>query len=239
MTRYAIYFAPPAASALWRFGSSVIGYDAATGADEPFLSTFGLSEMAWRALTSDPRRYGFHATLKAPFELAAGRDEQRLLGAISDLAATLPSVSLDSLRVAEIGRFVAVVPAAPSDPLQALAAAVVVGLDHLRAPLTEADRARRLASPLTPRQIAHLDRYGYPYVLEEFRFHMTLTGPIADADQRRDMRQRLEARFAAAVPSGPTVIDALAVFRQERRDGRFRIIARSAVGGPQRSGALR
>lgn len=226
MPRYAVYFAPEPASALWRYGSGIIGYDAASGRDVPFLDAAGRSMDAWRSVTDDPRRYGFHATLKAPFELADAMDEARVLADVGTLAGTLRPVHLPGLVVAEIGRFIALVPAAPSLELQALAAGTVEELDHLRSPLSLADRARRLKSPLSPRQIAYLDRYGYPYVLDEFRFHMTLTGPIADPTERSGIRVALASAYAKACLAGPVVVDALTVFRQERRDGRFRIIAR-------------
>lgn len=232
MTRYAIYYAPDPTSPLWRFGSGVVGYDAATHRDVPFSETAGLPGDAWRLLTEEPRRYGFHATLKAPFELAAGAEASDLLVRAQELARTLAPISLAGLRTAEIGRFVALVPAASSAELQALAAAVVERLEHFRAPLSEADRARRLKSPLTPRQITYLDRYGYPYVLDQFRFHMTLTGPIADGAERARIREALAAAYAAAVPAAPALIDALVVFRQDSRNARFRIVARCPLTGP-------
>lgn len=232
MHRYAIYFAPDPASPLWRFGSTVVGYDAATGHDLPSAATTGHSTEAWRLITEEPRRYGFHATLKAPFELAARADPTAVLVATQQLAAYLAPVTLAGLRVAEIGRFIALVPSQPSADLLTLAATVVDRLDHLRAPLSQADRARRLRSPLTPRQVAYLDRYGYPYVLDEFRFHMTLTGPIDDAAERARIREALAAAYATAVTAGPVVIDALALFRQDRRDDRFRIVAHCPLTGP-------
>ncbi len=237
MTRYAVYFAPEAASPLWRYGSRVIGVDAATGADVPFLTTADLEPAAWSALTDDPRRYGFHGTLKAPFSLADGVDEAQLIDAATALAASHATFQLEGLSVAEIGRFIALVPVAPEPLLKALAADAVQSLDDLRAPLSEADRARRLTSPLTARQTAYLDRFGYPYVLDEFRFHMTLTGPIGDAALRARVRDRLAGTYATSVPSGPVIIDAIALYRQDRRDGRFRIIARLALSG-RRDGAV-
>lgn len=226
MTRYAIYFAPEEASRLWRFGSGVVGYDAATGRDVPFAETIGLAGDAWSEVTAEPRRYGFHATLKAPFELCSNGDEAGLLKEVERLAGSMAPVTLAGLHVAAIGKFVALVPTQPSPELQALAAVAVEQLDHVRRPLSEADRARRLKSPLTPRQLEYLDRYGYPYVHEEFRFHMTLTGPIADETERARVRARLAEAYQAAVPAEPVTIDALAVFRQARRDGRFQIIGR-------------
>lgn len=233
MTRYAIYFAPPEGSPLARFGSGTIGYDAVTGRDLPFSETTGLADEDWSAITAEPRRYGFHATLKAPFELAAGSDEAILLSRVEALASALPPLALAALHVIAIGRFVALAPTEPSLKLQSLAAAVVEGLERFRRPLTEADRARRLKSPLTPRQRAYLEQFGYPYVREEFRFHMTLTGPIAAEAERVRVQSQLADAYSAAVPAAPVTIDALSVFRQERRDGRFRVIARYRLGARQ------
>lgn len=237
MTRYAVYFAPAPVSPLWRYGSAVIGVDAATGADVPFLTTADLVPEAWSALTDDPRRYGFHGTLKAPFALVGGVDEAHAIDAATALAAIHAPFQLTGLEVAEIGRFIALVPVAASPLLAALAADAVQCLDGLRAPLSEADRARRLTSPLTARQTAYLDRFGYPYVLDEFRFHMTLTGPIGDAALRSRVREVLADAYATSVPPGPVAIDAIALYRQDRRDGRFRIIARLALSG-RRDGAI-
>ena len=239
MMRFAVYFAPPAASALWRFGSAVIGYDAGTGEDLPFLESAGLTVEAWSALTEEPRRYGFHGTLKAPFELAADTDAASLTAAVAELATSLRPVELAGLEVAEIGRFIALVPSVASGDLQALAAVVVQSLDRYRGPMSDADRARRLKSPLTARQLAHLDRYGYPYVLDEFRFHMTLTGPIADAVERSRIRGALASAYRNAVAAGPIAIDGLSLFHQGRRDGRFRIVARCPMSGPQSTAAPR
>jgi putative phosphonate metabolism protein len=226
MTRYAIYFAPDTVSPLWRFGSGVVGHDAETGASLPFRETAGLSADAWSAITEDPRRYGFHATLKAPFELRSATDESTLLAETHRLAASLQPVVLPGLVVRALGRFIALVPAAAPGELLRLAAAAVEGLEHLRAPLSAADRGRRLRSPLSPRQIGYLDRYGYPYVLDEFRFHMTLTGPIPDATERDRIAEALAGAYARDVPPGPVPVNALVVYRQPSRDTRFRIIAR-------------
>ena len=86
--RYAIYYAPDPASALWLFGSSVLGYDARTGRNVPLLAPAGISLADWEMATTDPRRYGFHATLKAPFRLALGMSEAALLDAVERSAET-------------------------------------------------------------------------------------------------------------------------------------------------------
>src|SRR4051794_24659558 len=107
--RYAIYFAPPPESALWRFGSGVLGYDASTGADAPLLAPDGFLPAEWRDLTAEPRRYGFHATLKAPFRLAEGATEADLAAAMARFAAQRPPVSTE-LFVTALGSFVALAP---------------------------------------------------------------------------------------------------------------------------------
>jgi putative phosphonate metabolism protein len=227
MDRYALYYAPAADTALARFGAAIIGYDADSGAEVPFLAPDSAED--WAALTAEPRKYGFHATLKAPFALADGADRAAIEADMRAFAAANAPVALDGLAVTAIGPFCALTPVGDATALDALASRAVVAFDRHRAPLTEAERARRLKSPLTPRQIRHLDAWGYPYVHEDFRFHMTLTGPL-HADIRDAVRERLATRFAVAVGEGPVVVDQIALFHQPP-GGRFRIAARAPLSG--------
>ena len=224
-TRYAIYYAPESSSPLWRFGSSVLGYDAETGGNLAFPQDLVTAWPNWAQLTGDPRKYGFHATLKAPFRLGSGKSEADLLTAARAFASSSRAFSIEALRVATIGRFVALVPAGSVEPLQALAAGIVDAFEPFRAPLTEADRARRLKSSLTRAQTFYLDTYGYPYVHDEFRFHMTLTGGLP-SEMLADVNLRLSDAYVASVPSAPVTISGIAVFRQDHPANRFRIIAR-------------
>lgn len=221
--RYALYSAPPPDHRLWHFGSSVIGYDAAAARDVPFPSHSPCDSPDWRGLTEDPRRYGFHGTLKAPFLLANGIGEAELLEAAMLFAERRQAFVVPALAVALLGRFVALVPAEASASLATLAADCVRHFDTFRAPLSEADRARRLKAPLTDRQVDQLDAWGYPYVFEDFRFHMTLTGSLPE-DRRDAVRSALEAAYATI--AAPFAVDALCVFRQDERAGRFTILAR-------------
>jgi putative phosphonate metabolism protein len=226
--RYAIYYAPAADDPLWRFGSATLGYDAATGEDTAFAVPPGRDAATWPALTEEPRRYGFHATLKAPFELALGRDEDQLRVFAHQSAAGLTPVPLAGLTVSALGSFVALTPAAPSPGLQKLAFAIVQAFEPFRAPLSAADMERRLKSPLTPAHRAYLEAYGYPYVDEAFRFHMTLTGSLPLEDVA-GVKAALTAAYAA-VPVRPVAIDRLAIFKQETRDSRFRLLDAYAIG---------
>ena len=175
--RYAIYFAPDPASPLWGFGSAVIGYDAATGADPQQLVPPGYAAEEWLGLTAEPRRYGFHATMKAPFRLPADIDEDALVAALREFVRTEAPFTV-TLQMSVLGDFVALTPAGEAPAIAALERRVVEGFERFRAPLTEDELARRLRSPLSARQRDLLARYGYPYVHEEFRFHMTLTGRV-------------------------------------------------------------
>lgn len=227
--RYAIYFAPPRQSPLWRFGSAVIGYDAATGHDEPFQLPDGYAIAEWAALTAEPRRYGFHATLRAPFSLADGISEDDFLRLAQSAAATTKPVVLPGLTLNRMRSFLALTADSAGPELKDLAAHIVLQTEPARGALEPADRDRRLKANLSPRQIDYLDRHGYPYVLDDFQFHMTLTGKLTEP-QAALVQAHLADAFARHVPAGPVAIDEVSVFRQERRDGRFIVIARFPLG---------
>jgi putative phosphonate metabolism protein len=217
--RYAIYYAPAPASPLDRFGAALLGYDAHQGIDMPFPGDLPAD---WRELTQDPRKYGFHATLKAPMALARGRVEDELATACAAFAARPRAIPLIKPVVDTIEGFIAIVPGTRDAALEALAADCVRELDAFRAPLTDEDRARRNPARLTPLQRGHLDRWGYPYVFEEFRFHMTLTGRI-DAARRGPVLAMLQQRFGKT-GIGELSVDRLALFRQHDAGSRFRIV---------------
>lgn len=222
--RYAIYYAPAPGSGLDRFGAALLGYDAYAGKDLPFPEGVLQATPDWHGLTGDPRKYGFHATLKAPMSLAPGRTEPELISACAAFAATQRAIPVITPVVDSISGFIALIPADPSAALTRLAADCVTEFDSFRAPLTEADRARRNPSQLTSRQREHLDRWGYPYVMDDFRFHMTLTGRV-NAERRDGLVAMLRDRFAALGLSS-LAIDGIALFRQDDTNFRFRIVQR-------------
>lgn len=221
--RYALYYAPSVESPLWRFGSAVLGYDAVTGEDVPPLVPPGCDAATWPDLTEEPRRYGFHATLKAPFELGIGRSEPQLRAFARNCAAGLERVPLAGFSVAALGRFVALTPSVESPALQRFAFALVQAFEPFRAPLGEADMARRLASPLTPAHRAYLEAYGYPYVGDAFRFHMTLSGSLPP-DRVTPVKDALALAYEQAAPRAPIAIDRIALFKQDTRKSRFRLL---------------
>lgn len=218
MKRYAIYYAPepgPFAEA----AASWLGWDPDKGHAVP-QPDVGVN---LAALTSDPRKYGFHGTLKAPFRLADGMDFAALCTAAHTLAQTLPALEMPGLHLLSMGGFLALTPTGDTAALLSLAAKVVETLDPLRAPLTEAEIARRRPERLTPRQRALLDRYGYPYVLEEFRFHLTLSNHLSQTDQAT-LVPLAQAHFAPHLTQPFRIAD-LCLFG-EALDGRFHLLHR-------------
>jgi putative phosphonate metabolism protein len=225
--RFAIYFVPAADSELYRFGAAVLGYDCYTGQDVAHVREIGFSPSEWSALTAEPRTYGFHATLKAPFRLRPQLHFLDLREQVHGLAAEQEPFVIDP-AVGLVAGFVAIIERAPSPALTKLAARCVMALDHFRDTLTPEERNKRLAAGVDARQIEHLDRYGYPYVLDQFRFHMTLTGRVAP--EHREQVHRVLADAFARLPPAPTRIDRIALCHQAHPAARFHVIDNVPMG---------
>ncbi|MGV3552736.1 DUF1045 domain-containing protein [Rhizobium sp.] len=217
--RYAIYFTPPADDPLTRRAAHWLGRDAISGEGlaQPVIEAF--SELAFAELTSDPRRYGFHATMKAPFELAEGVSATELVDAFERFAAQQEAFALPSLILGQLGPFFALVPGTNSPSLQALASDCVTVFDRFRAPLDAADIARRRPERLSAGEHRNLMAWGYPYVLDDFRFHMTLTGPM-ERDDQPAMRAAIEAHFDGLLGQ-PRAVDTLSIFVEASRGAPF------------------
>jgi putative phosphonate metabolism protein len=228
--RYAIYFLPPPDSVLYRLGSALIGYDAYSGAELPPPPDADLPT-DWAALTEEPRRYGFHATLKAPFRLAPGCDEAGLRDAVQRIAAEQPDIPSIPPVVRSIGGFVAIVPDVRVPALDRLAADCVTRLDRFRAPLTAAERARRLPSIANERERENLEQWGYPYVFGAYRFHMTLTGRLPD-ERRPAVVELMAALVARHHGDAALAIDRIVLLRQDAPDARLRVLATAPLCEP-------
>ena len=218
-TRYAVYYTPPE-GAFSEFGAAWLGWDATRGTAVAHPDMAGLPVAE---ITETPRKYGLHATMKPPFRLAEGQDEAGLRDAFARFCAQARPVLLDSLTVTALGRFLALMPEGDTTALAALAAETVRAFEPFRAPLTEAELARRRAGGLSPDQEARLLDWGYPHVMEGFRFHITLTGkrPKSELPALRDL---LTAQITPLL-SRPYPIDALSLMGEDAQ-GRFHLIAR-------------
>jgi len=227
VTRYAVYFTPAQDHPLTAAAEHWLGRSAWRNEDVVRVTPPNTGPDVIERFTRSARKYGFHATMKAPFRLVEGQNEATLLQACEDFASAQAETTINHLIAKQKSTFSALVPAEQSDDLWALAASAVEHFEPFRAPLSGAEMERRLASPLTDRQKELLTRWGYPYVMEEFRFHLTLSGRLPAADL---------AHWSAVVEQNlpsldtPFLIDQIALCG-ERSDGRFELIQRYALTG--------
>jgi hypothetical protein len=225
--RIAVFFTPPAEHRLTLAAARWLMRDAFTGARFAPVAEPPFDEDALGALTAEPRRYGFHATMKAPFRLVAGAGLADAEALLAGFCRDAVPCALPELRIAALGPFFALVPSVEAKELRDLPARVVKAFEPLRAPLEPSELARRRRAGLTPAQEANLAAWGYPYVLDEFLFHMTLSGPVPP-EQQAAMAVLLHRRFDA-VPRGLT-IDSLAFFVEDEPGAEFRVHAQRRFG---------
>jgi putative phosphonate metabolism protein len=229
MPRYAIYYAPERDTQLWKFGTSVLGGDPETGSAVPQIVPDGFQSDDWQSFTASPRRYGFHATLKAPFALAPGKSEADLFAAFSAFAQSQMPFSAPPLAPVLYGEYVTLQETRPDARLAALAGACVTEFDAFRAQLSDKDRARRNPEGLSARERDHLERFGYPYVLEDFTFHMTLAGPLPE-NRGTDVLSALSAAYDEGVRGEAFSVRSLSIFVEPSPGEAFRLALRAPFG---------
>ena len=224
--RYAIYFVPDPSEEWAQFCTAWLGWNVNTGKTVSHPEICEL-EQPVSALTTVPRRYGLHATLKPPFRLQAGKTTMALERAFEDLASGMSPVTVSGLKITAMGRFLALTGTGDLTELNALAASAVRELDGFRAPPTEQELARRRQAPLSPAHDEMLVKWGYPYVMEHFRFHMTLTGKLPK-DMLAPTQAVLSEILDGSLPQ-PLRIDDLALVGEDD-DGFFHLIKRAPLG---------
>lgn len=224
MMRVAVYYAPQPDDPLSAEAAAWLGRDPESDTPSPQPDIANIAEA-----TAEPRLYGFHATLKPPMRLKDGRQWSDVAAAAMKLATGIAPFELPRLAVSDVHGFLALRETEPCAPLQALADACVEGLDHLRAPLTEDEIARRRRAKLTAQQDALLLRWGYPYVFEAWFFHMTLTRRLS-ADEKRVFMPAAEAYFARMIAM-PRQVSDICLFVQPRPGEPFVIQGRVKLRG--------
>lgn len=224
--RFAVYFSPPPGSAWWEAGSRWLGRDAASNTPLEQPTVDGLAPELLRQLTAEPARYGWHATLRAPFVLSEGVGLDDLREALRALAAAFTAFDMPALRVQKLGGFLALCPEGNKDAINAVASACVTHLDTLAAPLSsdELERRRRKGS-LSTQEDALLVRWGYPYVLERYRFHLSLTSHLQGVDDETVQRlERAAQAWFSALP--PCPFDGLSLFVEPTKGANFVFVER-------------
>ena len=227
--RYALYYAPRPEEALAMIASQWLGCTPDAGRQHRLPLSSGLDPRRLAEITAEPRRYGFHGTLKPPMALIDDASETDFLAAVGRFASSRRSFNTPPLVLAVLSDFLALVPAARSPELQDLADHCIIEFDEFRRPAGEAELARRRAAGLSPRQDELLLRWGYPYVLEEWRFHLTLTGRLPDTTERTVVTNILRQRFSHLVDR-PLPVRDLCVFRQDAPDQAFTVLERFRLG---------
>ncbi len=228
--RVAVYFAPSPQSVWWQAGCQWLGRCAATGAVFDAPEVPGVSTDLLRELTAEPRRYGFHATLKPPFRLQQGSGLDGVLQAIHHLCDDIEPFTLPPLRVAMLGDFLALRPQGDNRRADAVAASCVTSLQPLAAPLYADELARRRRQPLTPEQDSLLQRWGYPWVLDQYRFHLSLTGGLSTCSEAK-RAALLQAAEAVFHPLPDCRFDNIAVFVEPRAGDHFVLAHRLELRG--------
>ena len=220
--RVALYYAPCRSDALSKAGVAWLGRDAELGVAMPHPDVAGLA-----GVTETPRLYGFHATLRPPMRLAAGWEA--FIGAAADAATALAPFALPRLVVADLDGFLALREVAPCPDLHRLADRCVQASDPHRLRPDAAELARRRRAGLSAEEEALLLRWGYPHVMQRWRFHMTLTRRL-NAAEMAQYRPAAEQHFAQAL-AAPRHVSNIAVFTQAAEAGPFLIAERLPLGG--------
>jgi hypothetical protein len=225
--RYAVYFAPDPSSLWWQAGSQWLGRCAAGQGVGLAPVVEGVSDYDFRRVTSAPRRYGWHATLKAPFALAIDVTVQQLESALKSIAQSTRAFDMPRLEVALLDDFLAVVPQPVSHAADAIAARCVRELQPFAAPLSDSELQRRRQTPLTAEQDALLLRWGYPFVLTQYQLHCSLTGSLSSLS-----RQQVNSLELAAHdwfnPLPTCRFESLALFVESSAGADFRLQAHFA-----------
>ena len=212
-SRYAIYYIPDLP--LFQIGSDWLGWNSITGQDT-------LLSADHHRITDRPRKYGFHATVKPPFSLASNSTLGELQNAFHAFCATVSPAAGGTLKISRLGRFLAMTQDVQSNEVTELAASTVSHFDKFRAPQSDQDIEKRRQRRLTPEQDALMLRWGYPYVMQEFKFHMTLTGPLQN-DEIDTIKHDANTRFQEFLGQ-PLKIASLALLGEDSDSGRFHVI---------------
>ncbi|MEG3618677.1 DUF1045 domain-containing protein [Magnetovibrio sp. PR-2] len=221
--RYAIYYMPEPDSKLWRCASKLLGWDSFQGVDVKPPKLDGIKPERLREITASARHYGFHGTLKPPFYLSKTTDRAMLDEALEAFAAGQKPFKVPALELAELDGFIALRPKKACEDLDAFAKTCVKSFDNFRAPPSAEETQKRLKADLTKSQKKMLDKWGYPYVMDEFRFHMTLSERLKDKE-RKTVFDAIEPEIAKVLTDKSWTFNLIALVRQKSKDEPFTVV---------------
>jgi Protein of unknown function (DUF1045) len=227
-TRYAIYYTPQPGSALAVFGRSWFGR-ANDGVTLQAFSGAGLAGTSFAKLAVAPGRYtGLHALFRAPFAPREGIGPDAIKIRLINFAARRKPVETGPLTLSRAGRFLVLRSVEATPALDWLAAQCVATFEDFAAPLSDTEREEHASPNLSDYQRLLLESFGDPYVLSEYRFSITLTGPL-DAAHLERVAQALWPVLEEICASGVTV-DGLSLFGDGGGRSPMRLVGRYRLG---------
>jgi Protein of unknown function (DUF1045) len=225
LSRYAIYYTPQPGSALAAFGRSWFGR-ANDGATLQAFSSAGLPDSGSAKITPFPGRYsGLHALFVAPFGLRDEITVEHVRTRLIDFAAHRKTVETGPLTLSRAGRYLVLRPVEPRPALDWLAAQCVNAFEAFA---TEPDEAEDEHPHLSPYQRLLLRSFGHTDVMSEYRFSITLTGPLDSAHLDR-VSQALWPVIEDICAEGVTV-DGLSLFGEATGRMPMRLLGRYKLG---------
>lgn len=219
--RYAIYFTFAQDSPMYQLGMEWLGHDI-------YKKTSGIKKTLSgnntenNILTKKARQYGFHATLKAPFRLREGTTKKQLKKTFKFYASKHRAFECNLLKVEQLGNFIALVPQKKCKKLNKLANDCTMTFETFRATLSAEEIIHRKPEKLTANQQLLLDKWGYPFVMDEFRFHITLTDALT-TEKLQHTLPVLKEYFDPHL-SQPLLINQIHLVRQKDKTQPFSII---------------
>jgi len=224
--RYALSYVPEQGSPLADFGRSWLGRDIDTAEQHEQPEIEGISKARLQELTHWRRSDGLHGVLKPPFQLNEGSSFNGLMDTAHLFAKFLDKVEIPQLEVNIIGKFIALTPTIAS---RQLAGACVRVFEGYRQPIRIDMDQRYRHDKLTVYQKRMLKHWGYPYVMEEFRFFIPLTDRIEDDEERERVTAAI-TKLSKPVIKQPLSIRELTVIGQISRQDPMRIVTRIPFG---------
>ena len=230
--RYALYYVPRHGGRFNEAGARWLGRDAYDGQRYQQPSVDGLSGERVAELTTNARRYGFHATLKAPAPLAAECREADYVAAVGAFCKEMAPVTLPKLTLGSIGMsgtLFALVPETPHAPMNTLERSIVTHFEPWRGASRVVAHEKKRHFKLTERQIEMQQRWGYAFAVDEFRFHITLTDRIP-AENVEAVRAAITEHFAEFL-AAPLAVDRLGILVEDSPGAPFRVLESFALEG--------
>ena len=220
-SRYAIYYTPPAKDYLTRFAATWFGWDAYLGVTVAHPVFCNLT-CDIKEITSTPSKYGLHGTLKPPFSLAPNRSVDELCSSIFKIAKSVKKFEIPSIDLTILGGFIAIVPTVKSNTMHSLAKKCVKDLDGFRVTESIENLKKRRAVGLTSSEENNLLKWGYPYVLDDFRFHLTLTSKLLP-DVSSNVFSVLSSELQTVL-TAPLLIGKISLVGEHNMHGKFEVI---------------